>query len=321
MNKKNFILELESLYKNKKYDELRENANIYINMFNLILTDEEYFLANFYTLCNNIEDLENFSKTHGLSKEIKELTINQIKNYYLKETASNIPKLIHLIYLKQRPLNSYNYKCINSVIKHMSDYKIIIHNDIEPNDSEWEILKTNKNVSIHKVDRIKKYKDIQINHIQYESDIIRLQILYEFGGVYLDTDIYILKNFDELIKDYNVFYCQENPGSLINCVLCSEPKNEFINILMSNLEIGLRMNSWAWHIRDFPKLLLNNNSYFIYKYKIKILDHKNFCPIKWTEDYLLNDPNFIITDDMYGVHLFETILGDKLNNCYLINTY
>jgi mannosyltransferase OCH1-like enzyme len=32
-----------------------------------------------------------------------------------------------------------------------------------------------------------------------KSDILRSQILYEFGGVYLDTDFILVKTFEELL--------------------------------------------------------------------------------------------------------------------------
>jgi hypothetical protein len=58
----------------------------------------------------------------------------------------------------------------------------------------------------------------------------------------------------------------------------------------------------------------------MYKYNIKVLDHIVFCPIHWTEKDKFIDNLFTLSNDTYGIHLFETILGDFLlkNNSTLL---
>ncbi|KAI8775154.1 hypothetical protein BgiBS90_023630, partial [Biomphalaria glabrata] len=38
-----------------------------------------------------------------------------------------------------------------------------------------------------------------INFVQHKSDLVRLQTLYFNGGIYLDTDMVILRNIDQLL--------------------------------------------------------------------------------------------------------------------------
>jgi mannosyltransferase OCH1-like enzyme len=281
-----------------------------LSKFDLILTDDEYYNQL------DINQLEQICSDRFTDKKIKSDTLNILKEHYLtNRVVVNIPKNIHLIYLNQKPLKDYHYKCINSVLKHMPNYNIVIHNDIEPNTPEWNSLKQNHNVNINKIDRISKYNNTIISYVQYEADILRLEMLYKYGGIYLDLDIFMVKNIDELLlSNYDFYYGRETSDSLINCVLISTPNNEIITKLLNGIEY--KIDKWAWHIRDYPKLLFERYPHYIDKYNITFLDYENFCPIHWTEPHLLSDP--ILTEKTYGIHLYDTILGSSLHLCKLL---
>jgi len=200
----------------------------------------------------------------------------------------------------------------------MTNYNIYIHNDIEPDTEEWNNLKNYENVYIKKINRNKYFNGIYVPYVQYEADILRLQILFEYGGIYLDTDVYLIKNIDPLLNGSKIYYNSETPDSFINCVLISEPKNELLQILLNNYSLGFKMNIWAWNTKDLPTILFNKYPHYKYKYGLQILDYEHFCYIHWTQGDELNNPDFIITEKMYGVHLCETILGNKLENSYFI---
>lgn len=321
MTKKGIKSEIDMLINKEERNEY-ENKSLqmlckkYIQLFDLLIDNTEYYLYYFYSIKTNIPKLEELCADRHIPENIKHKVVKQLNFYYKNDDPSNalniIPKIIHLIYLNQRPLRSYNYLCINSIIKYMPDYTIMLHNDIElDNDPDWLSIK--EKCIIKKVNRISEFNGIHISHVQYEADILRLQILYEYGGIYMDTDVFMFRNIDNLFTK-GLYYCQESEGVLTNCILASNAGNEFLNILLNSFNTGLRMESWAWHIRDMPRILLEKSPYYYTKYNISLLDNKAFCSIHWTQSNLLNDPDFVITEDMYGLHLCETILGNKLDD-------
>jgi predicted O-methyltransferase YrrM len=293
---------------------------IYLSYFENIIDDDEYFYMKLHLYKNDIDLLEKFISDRHTPLTIKQQGTDFLSKKYNKKIGI-IPKIIHLIHLNQRELQKYNYACIRSICKHMPDYVIYIHNDIEPDTFEWNELKQQKNIIIKKINRIKMFDNYPVQYVQYEADILRLQILYEYGGIYMDMDIFILKNIDPLFNGSCIYYGREKEGSLINCILCSEPKNELLLIFLNTLSNGLRMNVWAYHIRDIPRILFEKYPFYKYKYGLHIFDNENFCPISWTEGYLLNNSNHVYSENVYGIHLYETILKNKLNDCYLINNY
>lgn len=313
--------ETEKLIKNNKYSKkiLKQVLRYYFEYFHLLLSDDKYFEYDALLNDYDISYYENVFHRYT-SKMIKDKALEILKTKYTK-TNVDIPKIIHFIYLNQKPLKKFHYKCFNSAIKHMSDYTIYIHNDIEPDDLEWRKLKKHSNVIIKKTNRIPYYDNYQVPYVQYEADILRLRILYKYGGIYLDNDMYILKNFSKLLENGGIYYGVEKEGGLINSIVASPSSNEFIDILLKCIKPGIRINSWGNHIRDIPKMLLEEYPYYKYKYHIYLLPYHHFFNIHWTEGGLLNDPNFVIIDDMYGVHLYDTILHNSLDNCYLLEHY
>lgn len=84
-------------------------------------------------------------------------------------------------------------KCIASWKKFCPDYKII----------EWN----EDNFDIDKYPYARYCLDTK--KYAFLSDFVRLQVVYENGGIYFDTDVEVIRNIDSLL-DYEAFYAFEN---------------------------------------------------------------------------------------------------------------
>ena len=104
-----------------------------------------------------------------------------------------IPKIIHYCWFGRNPLSARMKKCIESWKKNCPDYKII----------EWN--EDNFNIQLNGYTKMcyeqKKYA--------FLSDYARLWIVYQNGGIYLDTDVEVLKSFDKLLN-IEAFFGFEN---------------------------------------------------------------------------------------------------------------
>ena len=185
---------------------------------------------------------------------------------------------------------------------------------MEPADNAfWNKLKTHPRVTVEHIDVPTHFDGYELAHFQYKADVVRLEILYNRGGVYLDLDMLIVRNFDEVFRNGRDLYLSregDGPG-LINAFIAAKPKNEFLKIWLDNFKTGLRMGVWAYHIRDTNRLLLEQHPYYESKFGIEVLHHEKFFPIPWTaRDVFDGSRKFDFTEKHYGVHLFETILFD-----------
>lgn len=109
-----------------------------------------------------------------------------------------IPKVIHYFWFGENPVPKSSMRCIESWKKHCPEYEIRVWNESNYN--------YKKNVFITKAAQDKKWS--------FVSDYARLDVLYRYGGVYLDTDVELLKPLDPLLK-YRGFFGFET-DTLIN---------------------------------------------------------------------------------------------------------
>ena len=99
-----------------------------------------------------------------------------------------IPKKIHYCWFGSGDLPEKDIKCIESWKKFCPDYEII-----QWNENNYDIT---KNSYMKEAYDEKKYG--------FVPDYARLDIIYNYGGIYLDTDVELLKNLDFLL-DYKGF--------------------------------------------------------------------------------------------------------------------
>lgn len=100
-----------------------------------------------------------------------------------------IPKKIHYCWFGGNEKPEKAKKCIASWKKFCPDYEII-----EWNESNFDV---NQNEYARRCIREKKYA--------FLSDYARLAIVEEHGGVYFDTDVEVVRNIDDLLKNEAFF--------------------------------------------------------------------------------------------------------------------
>lgn len=96
-----------------------------------------------------------------------------------------IPKMIHYCWFGRNPKSDLAEKCIASWKKICPDYEII-----EWNEDNFEI--ENCPLYVRQAYEMKKWA--------FVTDYVRLQVVYDHGGIYLDTDVELLKKLDLLLS-------------------------------------------------------------------------------------------------------------------------
>ena len=254
-----------------------------------------------------------------LPDSIKETSVTNLSALYPRDPCAEIPKVIHILYFGETEFYNFHHRCVHSMIQYMPDYDIRIYNAKEPvGNKYWDDIKKQERVSIHKIDPPVFYDGFELKHFQYKADVVRLELLYEHGGVYLDLDMLIVRPFHDVFKSGHSFYISEERAgirSLINAFLAAKPKNEFIKLWLDSFKSGLRLGIWAHHIRDSNKQLIDDNPHYIHKYRMKIMDGQLFMPLHWQDTVAFihsETAPYEFPPQSYGTHLWETILGDVM---------
>lgn len=119
-----------------------------------------------------------------------------------------IPKIIHYCWLSGTPFPDLENRCIESWKKHLPDYELILWDKerIKEIHSSW----------IDSAIAQKKWA--------FAADYVRLYALYNYGGIYLDCDVEVLKSFDDLL-DRQMFVGREAARPVVEAAVLGSEAN------------------------------------------------------------------------------------------------
>lgn len=137
-----------------------------------------------------------------------------------------IPKIIHYCWLSGDPYPELVQRCMQSWKEKLPDYEFIL----------WNMNR----FDIHSVSWVEQA--CAAKKWAFAADYIRLYALYNYGGIYLDSDVEVLKSFDDLL-DRPYFFGREhtpdrieNPGSIEAATMGAEKGLPFLKKVMEYYE-------------------------------------------------------------------------------------
>jgi len=144
-----------------------------------------------------------------------------------------------------------------------------------------------------------------------KADILRYELLYQFGGVYVDADELCLKSIDGMVDEWNesslplvMAYegSKQYPKLIANTVMASIANNPFIGKLVDQIDVSVKGDPWQvtgpMYLTDMFEVL---------RPEANILDSRVFYPIHH-RDKENRDINLkVLSKDpsVYGVHTWS----------------
>lgn len=122
-----------------------------------------------------------------------------------------IPKIIHYVWIgdNEKPLITLN--CIKSWKQFFPGYEF----------KEWNVDNWPLESNAFAFESYKKHK------YAFASDVIRLDVLIKYGGIYLDTDVLVHRSFDDLLSN-SLFLGMMYNNAISTAVIGVEPRNPVI---------------------------------------------------------------------------------------------
>jgi len=202
-----------------------------------------------------------------------------------------IPKIIHFCWFGGKELPTLAKDCIKSWKKYCPDYKII-----EWNESNFD-LKSNDYC----------YEAYQAKKWAFITDFVRLKVLKEQGGIYMDTDVEVIKPFDDELLSRRAFSGFENSNQIPTGIMASEPGMPIIEYLLEYYDNCHFINengiaNIATNVITITRMMtekglqLDNSLQTIEGFTFYPIDY--FCP----KDY--SSGRISLTNNTYTIHHF-----------------
>lgn len=219
-----------------------------------------------------------------------------------------IPKIIHFCWLSGDAYPPKIKYCLNSWLKYLPNYEVIL----------WDKKRfdINSNLWVKQAYEHKKYA--------FAADYIRLWALYHYGGIYLDSDVEVIKSLDPLLKQPYFFGVENNQTCHIEAaVMGAEAHNDFIkrcldhykdrpfllNGKMDMTPLPIIMNSYI----SQSTLIFQESEYKINDSSIQLYSKDFFSPKDGVDGQILYK-----NEHTYTIHHYNASWYTKEKKMYLL---
>lgn len=190
-----------------------------------------------------------------------------------------IPKIIHYCWLSDDPVPENLQKYMDSWKRILPDYEFI----------KWDFTRFDKSSSVWVSEAFdnKKYA--------FACDYIRLYALYNYGGIYMDMDIEVLKSFDSLLnQEFMIAKERPNKNWIEAGCFGVEKGSQFIAHCLEYYTDKHFVNSSGVY-EDTPLPRIMSNVYEDHNYSFPLYDWHTFTNKSYeTGEVSINDKSFAI---------------------------
>ena len=223
-----------------------------------------------------------------------------------------IPKIIHLCWLSGDPYPQKIQYCIDTWKKYCPDYEIMLWDTkrFDVNSMPWT----------KQAFEAKKYA--------FAADYIRLYAIYNYGGIYLDSDVEVLKSFDDVL-DLPYFVCQEvDSKSLELAAFGAEKGMPWVKTAMEWYHNrSFIQSNGSMHVEVQPRIM---NRLLRKKYQLTIVSKKEEVAIDYKRIFILPSdwfnahpiigdtkcPEYMITENTHSIHHYAGQWRDEVTALY-----
>ena len=248
--------------------------------------------------------------------------------YYLNKPIvaskpdDGIPNIVHMMYFtgaNSREFSLINYLAVRAAHEIQKPDAINFYYNAEPIDNpHWEAIKSY--VTLKQMNAPTEFEGVSLNDVpQYQADVVRLRVLLEFGGIYLDTDAILTKPLTEFLNNDCVMagfvgdistQSRYPDHSFSAATILAKPKSEFIKMWLNKLADGLQKNVWGWHVVCLPVEIYKENPELI-----TLIDMKKFLPFDWFDTRVLEEGGESILSEIADssiIHMWDSMWLERL---------
>lgn len=206
-------------------------------------------------------------------------------------STTQIPKIIHYCWFGRNPLPSLVVKCIDSWKKYLPEYQIVLWNEDNFPYQDFQFAK----------------EALENKKFAFVSDVCRLYALQQQGGIYMDTDVEVLKSLDKFLH-HAAFSGFENDDFVPTAVMGSQKNGLWVNDLLDyyknrsfykdNNELDTLTNTFIiTNLMKSKGVEMNNTFQEIANY-VAFYPNDYFCPKSYKTG------SIDLTENTYCIHHF-----------------
>jgi hypothetical protein len=253
---------------------------------------------------------EDSTNHHGLIK------LNYTKVYLdiLKEPEPDFSEgecaenILHWVWIfpKYNEMTYIHLTSCLSVLQNLKPKKIFLWYNNMPWGGNWTcccniIKETTVEIVYKNIIPAEQFMSKNISFGAHKSDLLRYIIMYQYGGIYLDFDVIVLKSFEPLLC-YNITLAHESEDTLGNGIIVAKQNSKFIKIWIENYVEDFQPDKWDFNsvqtamklAKKYPELIhieaksmlhpsWENELQYLYQENLYYNWTRNYCIHIWTQ--------------------------------------
>ncbi|GAA6024731.1 hypothetical protein JCM10207_002813 [Rhodosporidiobolus poonsookiae] len=253
-----------------------------------------------------------------------------------------VPPYLHYVYglsptFGGKPFNFIHYVCLSSALHTLKPEVLFMHYVYEPDTWYWrrfvadvEATRGATRLEMVKERDVTEVHGNPVEHFAHKADVLRLEALRDYGGVYLDVDVLVVRDMAPLYRHEAVMGMESQPNldpllppsGLCNAVIVAKPYSSFIVRWIDSYRT-FNKSSWAKHSVTTPWDLAQ-----AYPTEVTVLNKFAFFWPIWHDDHLRvvhrdisysfhrADPLSPSRDTQFTYHLWESVAYERYLSPY-----
>ncbi|XP_054157380.1 uncharacterized protein LOC128955733 [Oppia nitens] len=215
--------------------------------------------------------------------------------------SSVVPNIVHYVVLDNPYMDFSHYVSVLSVLRNQKPVSVVFHCNCDRlRGRYWEKLMSLSDSHRLQLRSIVKPVFIfgkKLSSVYHQSDIVRIDIMMRFGGIFLDNDVYVVKSLDIFRKyEFTIGWpLDENIGTQI---LIGHKNARFPRLWYESYK-KYRPTRWYYNAGQLPTQDILNPKPSLVHREPRSLGVQNLVPMLYNDMYPLWEQNF------YTIHLLS----------------
>ena len=222
-------------------------------------------------------------------------------------TEFKVPNIVHYTWFTKsanKPFQFHHMLSVLSVDKYLKPDAIYFHTNQPPTGEYWNRSTGAQN--FHVIHRQPNYTvwGARIKGAKFEtsiSNVERLKIVTEYGGIYMDLDYIALKSFDPLRKYACTLGYESDANKVCGGLIICTRESPFLALWLNAFVDDYRAGVWAYNTGEVPARLARKYPQLVH------IEERSLHRPNYKHDelgQLLARSTWWNRDDSYGVHLW-----------------
>jgi hypothetical protein len=171
-----------------------------------------------------------------------------------------VPRVVHTVWVKGDGFKYFHFLAMKSMHDRIKPEAIYIHGlEFPTANIHFKRVLTELGAKLVKSRNPVQVFEKPIAGVEHQSDVIRLESLIRFGGIYLDTDVFVLRSVDTFLDSETVMPLEKTTQGLNNGIIFAKRCSRFVQ---RHYEGYRTFNDadWGGHSVLFPRWLVSQGA-------------------------------------------------------------